>query len=106
MIRTIRLIRFALIAIITLLFSCSEDEIIGHGNNTANGKTSLFEEVTEPEYSDPTNSLGGRETYSDASYSGLASGGSTITSDSGGGNPNGQFEPGVLTAGEWNDLSN
>lgn len=109
MIRINGLIRLALIAIITLIFSCSKDEdtIIDHGKNTASGKTSLFEEVTEPESSETNKGSEGLYTYADAAYSGSTGGGSTTsTGDWGGGNPNGQFEPGVLTAGEWNDLNN
>lgn len=104
MIRINGLIRLALIAIVTLIWGCLKDEDT-IGKITASGKTSLFEEVTEPESTETSKGLEGR--YSDAAYSGLASGGSTTsTGDWGGGNPNGQFEPGVLTAGEWNDLNN
>lgn len=109
MIRINGLIRLALIAIITLIFSCSKDEdtIIDHGKKTASGKTSLFEEVTESESAGTSRGSDGLYTYSDAAYSGSTGGGSTTsTGDWGGGNPNGQFEPGVLTAGEWNDLNN
>jgi hypothetical protein len=97
------LIRLALIAIVTLICGCLNDDYTIE-NNTASGKTILFEEVTEPETS--TGSDGMYRSLS-AGYSGSASGGSTTsTGDWGGGNPNGQFEPGVLTAGEWNDLNN
>ncbi len=97
------LIRLALIAIVTLTWACLNDDYTIE-DKTASGKTSLFEKVTEPETS--TGSEGAYLFLSDAS-SGSASGGSTTsTGDWGGGNPNGQFEPGVLTAGEWNDLNN
>ncbi len=101
MIRINGLIRLALIAIVTLIWSCSTDEDT-IGKKTASGKTSLFEEVTEPELAEPSG-----DTYLNAAYSGSTSEGSTTsTGDWGDGNPNGQFEPGVLTAGEWNDLNN
>ena len=105
MIRTDRLIKLALIVIITLIFSCSEDDTI-IDKNAAINKTNLFEEVTEPDLIETSSGLEVRDTYSESAYSGVASGGSTTTGDSGGGNPNGEFEPGILTAGEWNDLSN
>ena len=47
MIRINGLITFALIAIVTLICGCSTDE--DTNGITALGKTSLFEEVTEPE---------------------------------------------------------
>ena len=106
MIRINGLIKLALLAIVTLMWTCTKDEDI-IDRKTANGKTSLFEEVTEPEL--PATGSGSEEAYmfsSDAS-SGSAGRGSTTSSGAwGGGNPNGQFEPGVLTAGEWNDLDN
>jgi len=103
MIRINELIRFVLIAIVTLICGCSKDEDT-NGKITASGKTSLFEEVTEPETS--TGLVGMYESTS-AGYLGSARGGATSsTGDWGDGNPNGQFEPGVLTAGEWNDLNN
>jgi hypothetical protein len=106
MIRINKLIRLALIAILTLILGCSKDEDT-IGEKTASGKTSLFEEVTEPESSGTrTGSEGLYESFSDAS-SGYAGTGSTGSTGAwGGGNPNGQFEPGILTAGEWNDLDN
>ncbi len=94
MVRIIRLIKIALIAIVTLIWSCSkgEDTI---GKLTASGKTGLFEEVTEPE-----------TTHTNTGFYSLSGDSTRSTSDWGDGNPNGQLEPGVLTAGEWNDLNN
>ncbi len=94
-------IKIALIATATLIWGCSRDEDT-IDKKTASGKTSLFEEVTEPESAE-TN--GGSGLY-DLSSSSTSSGSTTSTGDWGSGNPNGQFEPGVLTAGEWNDLNN
>ncbi len=93
------LIRVALIAIVILISGCSEDEDT-FGKTAA--KTSLFEEVTEPE-STETNS--GSGVYDSSSFS-TSSGSTTSTGDWGSGNPNGELESGVLTAGEWNDLNN
>lgn len=105
MIRINRLTRLALIAIVILIWGCSKDEDTIE-KKTASGKTSLFEKVTEPESAETSGGSEGMYEYSSA-YSGLAGGGSTTsTGDWRGGNPNGQFEPGVLTAGEWNDLNN
>jgi len=105
MIRINRLTRLALIAIVILIWGCSKDEDTIE-KKTASGRTSLFEKVTEPESAETSGGSEGMYAYSNA-YSGLAGGGSTTsTGDWGGGNPNGQFEPGVLTAGEWNDLNN
>jgi len=106
MIRINGFIRLALIAIVILIWGCLKDDDT-FGEKTASGKTSLFEEVTEPEKSETnTGSDGAYATLSGESS--RSSGGGSITSTGawGGGNPNGQFEPGVLTAGEWNDLSN
>ena len=106
MIRINGSIRLALLAIVTLVWGCLKDDEDTIGKRTATDKTSLFEEVTEPE--SPA-STGSGEAYmlSADSYSGSAGVGSTTsTGDWGGGNPNGQFEPGVLTSGEWNDLDN
>lgn len=106
MIRISGLIRLALIAIVTLICGCSQDED-SIGRKTASGKTSLFEEVTEPESTGTNGGLDGMYGDSSAEFSMATGGGSTgSTGDWGGGNPNGQFEPGVLTAGEWNDLNN
>ncbi|GAB1451080.1 hypothetical protein MASR2M47_11360 [Draconibacterium sp.] len=100
------LIRLALIASVTLIWGCLDDDYTTE-DKTANGKTSLFEKVTEPESTESSKGIGGLFTLSDRAYSGSAgSGPTTSTGDWGGGNPNGQFEPGVLTAGEWNDLDN
>ena len=96
MIRINKLIRFAFIAIITLLYGCSKDEDIIE-QIAANGKTSLFEQVTEPELNTNSSELYEVLSSDDSSSS---------TGDWGVGNPNGQTEPGVLTAGEWNDLNN
>tara|TARA_R110002050_G_scaffold43791_4_gene104643 strand:+ start:470 stop:1816 length:1347 start_codon:yes stop_codon:yes gene_type:complete len=103
--RTNILIRLALLAIVTLMWDCGNGgDIIG--KKTASGKTSLFEEVTEPESPATGTGLDGAYTsLSDESF-GYSGGGSTSTGVWGVGNPNGQFEPGVLTAGEWNDLDN
>ena len=105
MIRINRLTRLALIAIVILIWGCSKDADTIE-KKTASGRTSLFEKVTEPESAETSGGSEGMYAYSNA-YSGLAGGGSTTsTGDWGSGNPNGQFEPGVLTAGEWNDLNN
>jgi hypothetical protein len=86
-----------------LIWGCLKDEGT-FDKKTANGKTSLFEKVTEPETS--TGSDGAYLSLSN-SYSSSSGGGSpTSTGAWGGGNPNGQFESGVLTAGEWSDLDN
>ncbi len=92
--------------VVTLMWSCRKDDNT-FAEKAATGKTRLFEKVTEPE----TPGTNGRfyEAYglSYDSYSGSSGGGSPAGSgDWGGGNPNNQFEPGVLTAGEWNDLHN
>ena len=106
MIQINRLLRLALIAIVALIWGCSKDEGT-IGKKTASGKTSLFEKVTEPESAETRTGSEGAYTLSSDSYSGSAGMGSTTsTGDWGGGNPNGQFEPGVITAGEWNDLDN
>lgn len=106
MIRINGLIKLALIAMVTLMWGCwKDDDTIGE--KTASGKTSLFEEVTGPETPETsTGSDGAFMSLSNASS--RSSGGGSITSTGawGGGNPNGQFEPGILTAGEWNDLNN
>ena len=89
------LIRLTLIAIITLVWGCSTGGDI-NGKKTASGKTSLFEEVTEPELAVPSGDI-----HLNALYSESTGGGSTAsTGNWGDGNPNGEFEPGVLTAGE------
>lgn len=79
-----------------MFYNCSkEDDVIG--NKTANGKTSLFHEVIEPETSNrDSESFLLSDTSSESSTKSIW----------GSGNPNGQFEPGILTAGEWNDLNN
>lgn len=98
------LIRLALIAIVILTWGCwKDDDTIG--KKTASGKTSLFGEVTEPEVPQTNSGMGGAyELASDASKGTTGGGSPTSTGDWGGGNPNGQFAPGILTAGEWNDL--
>jgi len=106
MIRITGSIRLALIAIVTLLWGCLQDDDI-NGKITATGKTSLFGVVTEPETTGSGSGLTGMYLDSSGKYSGSSGGGSTTGTGSwGGGNPNGQFEPGILTAGEWNDLDN
>lgn len=98
--------RLALLAIATLMWGCWKDEDT-IAKKTASGKTSLFEKVTEPESTDVRTGKDGAYMLSADSYTGYAGMGSTTsTGDWGGGTPNGQFEPGVLTAGEWNDLNN
>lgn len=93
------IIKLALIAIVVCISGCAaEDDSFGK----ATAKTSLFEEVTEPE---STETNGGSGVYDSSSFS-TTSGSTSSTGDWGSGNPNGQFEPGVLTAGEWNDLNN
>jgi len=105
MIRINSLVRLVSIAIVILIWGCSKDDDTTW-KKTAERKTSLFEKVTEPE-SNKASGDAEEGNRSDAAYSGLGSGGSgASTGDWGGGNPNGQFEPGVLTAGEWNDLNN
>ncbi|MBJ6366624.1 vWA domain-containing protein [Snuella sedimenti] len=93
------LVRFALIAIIVIIYGCSKDDGL-IGNSTANGKTSLFEEVTEPESTQTNSDF--YETALSLSSEVLSGGGGSW----GDGIPNDQIEPGVLTAGEWNDLNN
>lgn len=91
---------------LTLMWGCLKDEDI-ISEKSASGKTSLFEEVIEPESTGIR--TGSDEIFtaiSDASYSYSGGDSPTSTGDWGDGNPNGQFEPGVLTAGEWNDLDN
>jgi hypothetical protein len=106
MIRITGSIRFALIAIVTLLWGCLQDDDT-NGKITATGKTSLFGVVTEPESTGTNTGITGMTMDSSGKYSGSSGGGSTTSTGSwGGGSPNGQFEPGVLTAGEWNDLDN
>ena len=76
------------------------------GKIEAHGKTSLFEEVTEPDPSS-TNTGMGEFLNTASSDTGASGGGATSsTGDWGNGNPNGQLEPGILTAGEWSDLDN
>jgi len=109
MIRINRLISLALLVIVTLMFSCTKDEDVNvdEGKKTASGKTSLFEEVTEPESPQTNTGSDGAYLSSSAASYGSSRGGTTASTGAwGGGNPNGQFEPGILTAGEWNDLDN
>lgn len=104
MIRINGMIRFAVIAIISLVWGCSQDDYT-IDEKKASGKTSLFEKVTEPE--SPATGTDAEGMYKLNSYSGSSGGGApTSTGSWGGGNPDGQFEPGILTAGEWNDLEN
>lgn len=106
--QTTNIIRCAFLASIVWVYSCSKDDSVNPNDTTAKGKTSLFEEVIEPEANQ--NNIGSEEGVewaymSDASYAdgGRSTGG---TADKGDGIPGGQFEPGILTAGEWNDLDN
>jgi len=98
--------KLALIAILALMWGCWDDDDITN-KKTANGKTSLFGEVTEPEIPQSNTGMDGAR-YALNSFGGGTTGGGAPTSTGawGGGNPNGQYEPGVLTAGEWNDLDN
>lgn len=97
--------RLALVSMVLLSYNCSQNEDAETYKNMARGKTSLFEDVTEPE---PTeDNIDSEEAYLDrgSALSAYEGGGSTPSSVNGGdGNSNGPFEPGVLTAGEWNDL--
>jgi hypothetical protein len=79
-----------------MLYSCSKEDDVFR-NKTANGKTSLFEKVTEAEVPDSNS-----EIYALSDVYTTESTGSIW----GSGNPNGQLDPGILTAGEWNDLNN
>lgn len=100
------LIGFTLVSAVFLMWSCSKEEDT-LGKKTASGKTSLFGEVTEPESPGTNTGRDGAYEYALNTSGGTTGGGSpTSTGPWGGGNPNGQFEPGVLTAGEWNDLDN
>jgi len=101
MIRVNKLTGLAFIAIATLIFGCSKDDT---RNKAASGKTSLFEKVTEPESSGANGGAEWGAYLSDASSGSAGGGPATETGTWGSGNPNGQFEPGILTAGEWNDL--
>ena len=95
---------FTLIAVVALLWGCWEDDDL-NDKKTASGKTSLFGEVTEPEI--PQSNTEMDAAYAFNSFGGrTGSGAPSSSGDWGGGNPNGQFDPGVLTAGEWNDLDN
>lgn len=91
---------FLAIAIFSFsMYNCSRDNSSDTNPNEklATGKTSLFDEVTTPEAS-----LGSSDEYLSSDI--------TLTSSSeigpGYENPNGNFAPGILTAGEWNDLEN
>lgn len=107
MIRISKFKRLVLVPILILSYGCSQHEDTDAWKKYASSKTSLFGEVTEPE---PTiGNSSSEEAYMDGSLSFSSSGGEVSTTNStdwGDGNPNGQFEPGVLTAGEWNDLDN
>ncbi|MEP1779823.1 vWA domain-containing protein [Reichenbachiella sp.] len=97
--------RLALVAIVILSYSCSQN--VEPQKKVASGKTSLFGEVIEPEPNLDNIYEGGEYTDSATESFALGEGGSTSSSgDWGSGNPDRQFEPGVLTAGEWNDLDN
>ncbi len=106
MIRLNGFTKLALLAIVTLMWGCWKDDDT-FDKKTAGGKTSLFAEVTEPESTETrTGPDGAYEYLSDAAFGFSGVGSTTGPGVWGGGNPNGQFEPGVLTAGEWNDLDN
>lgn len=91
-------LKFGFITLMTtLLYSCSSEDDIT--NNVTPEKTSLFEKVTEPDATYENTSL---DFFTLSETSSRDSSSPTW----GGGNPNGQFEPGILTAGEWNDLNN
>jgi len=93
-----RLQILAIAAIIIVSIGCKEHLDI----DPAFTKTSLFKEVTEPE---PSSGGFGTGDDTEAFSSTTGSKGSFTSSGVwGDGNPNGQFEPGVLTAGVWNDL--
>lgn len=97
------LLKFTLLAGIFLIWGCWEDE----NKKSASGRTSLFEAVSEPEPA--ASHTGSAEIYMNAAdgYSGSGGRGATTSTGSwGDGNPTGQFEPGIMTAGEWNDLDN
>ena len=100
-----RLITLIVIAVVILLSGCSSNEDPTN-KLLANGKTSLFEEVTEPESTKTNTSSDETLNLSSDSYGSSGGGATAGTSAWGGGDPNGQFEPGILTAGEWNDLNN
>ncbi len=94
------LIKLVFISILTLNWGCLNDDTLE--DKAVTGKTSLFEKVTKPE-----SSQSGGDMYFDALSSSSTIKGSTRSiGDWGDGNPNGQIEPGILTAGEWNDLNN
>lgn len=90
----------ALIAAITLMWGCSKF------GDKFGSRTSLFEKVTEPEENETGGFLDEKLYLSDASEAATTSGAPTSTGSWGDGDPNGEFEAGVLTAGEWNDLDN
>lgn len=102
MMRKNLLIRFALVTILLFTIGCSKDS--ASNSVTAKGKTSLFGEVTEPDAAYNEERMDDRylSLGSESSDGGIIG----STGDWGDGNPNGQLEPGVLTAGEWSDLNN
>ncbi|WP_299063693.1 VWA domain-containing protein [uncultured Polaribacter sp.] len=87
---------FIVFTISILLYSCSKDDDEPLSKTDIN-KTSLFGEVIVPEN---TNRDSDFSILSDALIE------SSVKSDFRFGNPNEQFEPGILTAGEWSDLNN
>ena len=93
------LTKLVFIAITTLIWSCSADDETLE-NKIASGKTILFGEVTEPDSAQPNGGLSLDSAFSESSSAGPTA----TTGASGDGNPNGEFEPGILTAGEWSDL--
>lgn len=90
--------KLAFLLILTLTWACTKERI----EINTHGKTSLFEKVSQPEES---NSGRGYSAMSMDAASESA-GAPVSTAEWGSGNPNGRYEPGILTAGEWNDLDN
>jgi len=108
MIQIYKIARLTLLALILTIISCSNDknEEDPKLDNTPTeiSRTSLFNEVVEPEVSfigSPEFEFESLELSDDIAFE-------SVSDDSSGGrgNPNNVFEPGVLTAGEWNDLEN
>lgn len=113
-----RLIALAIVTISLIVYGCSKEDDIANDNNSgkqaAIEKTSLFEAVPKPE---TTNSTEGgiytdmvdfeSEAIADtpivSSVDVIKSGTSPYPIS---GSTNGTVKPGILTAGEWNDLEN
>src|SRR5690554_6887926 len=99
-------LRLLFLAIVTLTWGCRDDGD-SYEKITATGKTRLFDAVTAPEPAGSNEGSGRLGLSLSDSYSGSTGGGMGSGSGTwGGGNPNGTFQPGVLTAGEWSDLDN